>query len=272
MKKLSTIMTVVFAVFAIPGSVALCLGALATIAFGMGCGYSCPTTPAGWISMMATSARIYGGVVVILAGVFALSAVIVVIATRAKSGTWLAIGGTFATMFALTLVFACVSGSSVMNRLADRAAGEVRNSSLDAFRFIPAPSPTPTTPPLTASDVRARMYEMVGVTLDASGTVFGADRQMLTVDTVDIVANACAETGSGLSVELSMTGAHSDDNAAILQRILAAWDAAGFAHDRAMQQDIRYSEIDPVKTMTIHDKTTIDGLIHMSMQGRCAVP
>lgn len=269
MKKMSMIATVVFAAFAIPGSVVLCLGALATIAFGMGCGYSCPTTPAGWVSMMATSARSYVGTVVILSGVFALSAIIVVIAIRVKSSTWLAIGGTFATMFALTLTFVSVNGSSVMNGLADLAAKEVRLSSVDAFRFIPAPVPTPTPPPLTADEVRARMREMIAITLDASGTVFGADRQMLTVDSVDIVAGACNESGSALWAELSLRG---EDNAAILQRILAAWDEAGFAPDRAIQQDIRYSDDDPVETMTIRDKTTIDGLVHMSIAGRCAVP
>ncbi|GAB3617035.1 hypothetical protein GCM10027416_15920 [Okibacterium endophyticum] len=64
---------------------------------------------------------------------------------------------------------------------------------------------------------------------------------------------------------------HTADNARSLERILNAWDAAGYAPDRAMQQDIRYSGSLPVEMMSIRDATSIDGLIHMQITSRCTV-
>ncbi|MDR7183703.1 hypothetical protein J2X85_000726 [Microbacterium trichothecenolyticum] len=38
-----------------------------------------------------------------------------------------------------------------------------------------------------------------------------------------------------------------------------------------MQEDIRYSTTLPVERLSIRDKTTIDGLLHLSIQSACAV-
>ncbi len=57
-----------------------------------------------------------------------------------------------------------------------------------------------------------------------------------------------------------------DDNAASYEAILAAWDAAGYSSDRAMQEDLRY---DGVVRLSARDRTTIDGLVHVSLTAEC---
>ena len=59
------------------------------------------------------------------------------------------------------------------------------------------------------------------------------------------------------------------DNAVSLERILAAWTAEGYASDRAIQIDIRYSESLPVESLSIRDSSTIDGMIWMQILSQC---
>ena len=57
-----------------------------------------------------------------------------------------------------------------------------------------------------------------------------------------------------------------DDNAASYAAILGAWSAAGYAPDRAMQEDIRD---DGTVRLSARDRTTIDGMLHLRIGGPC---
>jgi len=51
--------------------------------------------------------------------------------------------------------------------------------------------------------------------------------------------------------------------------ILAAWDAEGYAKDRAMQEDLRGNS---VVRLSARDRSSIDGLLHVSLTTECRVP
>jgi hypothetical protein len=80
-------------------------------------------------------------------------------------------------------------------------------------------------------------------------------------------AHPCGESGAQYSASLAIAV---EENEHASERILAAWDEAGYSPDDAMQQHFRYSESLPVERMTLRDRTTIDGLIHLTFQSRCA--
>lgn len=132
-----------------------------------------------------------------------------------------------------------------------------------------APSPTPTPPPVyTLDEVRAGVDEMAAVSLAAAvGPVHDPTGHPLDPLELTTVSTACDETGARVAVALEF---ETSDNAASLERILRAWDAAGYSPDRAMQEDIRYSETLPIEQMSIRDSTTVDGLIHLQITSRCS--
>lgn len=134
-----------------------------------------------------------------------------------------------------------------------------------------ARTPMPTPPPAPVYDidaVRAGLEKMVAASLaSASGPIHDAAGN--TIDPGELVAESTACDGDGSRVGVTLEFATAD-NAASLAHILAAWDAAGYSPDRAIQEDIRYSETLPVQSMSIRDTTTIDGLIHMQITSTCA--
>jgi len=137
---------------------------------------------------------------------------------------------------------------------ATRIAGESAASSEDTDR--------PGVPP-------AGISEMAELSLaSAVEPVRTADGEAVDPAALPRASTPCGEDGSASSLSLAF---QTGDNAASLERILSAWDAAGYLPDRAMQQDIRHSSTLPVEKMTIRDSTTIDGLIHMEIIGQCAV-
>src|SRR5690606_11102060 len=77
---------------------------------------------------------------------------------------------------------------------------------------------------------------------------------------------ACSGGGARASLRFEFEAA---DNATSVARILEAWDSAGYDADRAMHEDIRYSDTLPIERMSIRDTTSIDGLIHMAITSQC---
>jgi len=132
-----------------------------------------------------------------------------------------------------------------------------------------APAPTPAVPvPPTIVESQQSIQEMAAMSLDAAvGVVKDGNGQAFDLAAVPAMSAACDETGARVTLTLAFQTA---DNSASLGRILAAWDKAGYLPDRAIQEDIRYSDTRPVETMSIRDKTTIDGLIHMQITSRCS--
>lgn len=132
------------------------------------------------------------------------------------------------------------------------------------------PAPPPSPPPVYSTDeARAEIAEMVAASLAAAvGPARDARGTPIEPQAVRLVTTACGDTGTRIGAGFEFA---TDDNAASLTRILRVWDAAGYSPDRAMQEDIRYSETLPVEKMTIRDSTTIDGLIRMGIASQCSV-
>lgn len=140
------------------------------------------------------------------------------------------------------------------------------NGSLNAQ---PDPSDTPEPAEvLTATEVDETIQQLVddsfavtsGTPVDASGA---------TIDASAATPNPAPCTdGSGMRHHVDLTF-RTDDNARSVARILGVWDDAGYESDRAMQEDIRYSETAPVARMSIRDTTSVDGLIRMTLTSAC---
>ncbi|MFK3678018.1 hypothetical protein ACI2IP_09805 [Microbacterium sp. NPDC090218] len=134
-------------------------------------------------------------------------------------------------------------------------------------------TPIPTTPsaepaPVTVESIEGDMREIVGASLAASsGAVVDASGAPLEASALSLSSVPCAEgPGSRREVQIAF---RTDDNARSLERILAVWDQAGYDSDRAMGEDIRYSESLPVARMSVKDTSSIDGLIHLTSTSVC---
>lgn len=109
------------------------------------------------------------------------------------------------------------------------------------------------------SDTRERVAAMAALTVDTvEGTAVDAAGSPIRVPKAAELA--CDGT---TGVDLTFATA---DNAASYAAILAAWTAAGYASDRAMQEDIRS---DGAVRLSARDRTTIDGMLHLRIGGPC---
>lgn len=129
-------------------------------------------------------------------------------------------------------------------------------------------TPTPEPPPVTAAAVDADMKALIDASLSAAAeTVVDASGAPVDMSALPISATPCTEgAGTQRGVRLEF---RTDDNARALERILEVWDRAGYEKDRAMQEDIRYSESLPVARMSIRDTSSVDGMIHLSVTSVC---
>lgn len=131
-------------------------------------------------------------------------------------------------------------------------------------------STEPTTPTevLTPTSVDAAIDQLpddslaatAGTPVDASGTPIGAS-------TAERSLVPCVD-GSGVQHHVDLEF-RTDDNATSVAQILGVWDDAGYEPDRAMQEDIRYSETGPVARLTMRDTTSIDGFVRMTITSAC---
>ncbi len=120
------------------------------------------------------------------------------------------------------------------------------------------------TPATVHAEIRRLLDDSFAVT---SGTPLDASGARIDVSAATPDSVACAD-GSGTQYHVDL-GFRTDDNARSVARILGVWDEAGYESDRAMQEDIRYSETAPVARMTIRDTTSIDGLVRMTLTSAC---
>lgn len=152
---------------------------------------------------------------------------------------------------------------AITNRLPN--CGHATNN-LDA-----RPTPSELTEPadvLTSASVDEEIRRLLDDSFAAtSGTPVDASGAAIDASTAIPSAVPCAD-GSGVQHHVDLEF-RTDDNARSVAQILEIWDDAGYATDRAMREDIRYSETDPVARMTIRDMTSIDGLVRMTITSAC---
>ncbi|MDQ1084312.1 MULTISPECIES: hypothetical protein [Microbacterium] len=112
------------------------------------------------------------------------------------------------------------------------------------------------------SDTRERLARMAALTIDASnGTAVDAAGAPVRAPAADELP---CEGATGVTLVFS-----TDDNDASYEAILDAWTAAGFASDRAMQEDLRS---DGVVRLSARDRSTIDGMLHFDLSADCRRP
>jgi hypothetical protein len=225
-----------------------------------------PTTTVGWVREIAfSSGQIAEGASWAAIGLTVM-ATGAVVGARLRRPRWMWVGIACGALFAVTLLVVTVSGPVRLERLVERANAAVVNGPA-----VEPPSPRPSPPPtFTSTEVRAAIQKMAAVSQAAAvGPVTDATGVPVNLAEAVPVAAACQDSGSEVTVTLDF---RSGENARSRERILAAWDAAGYAPDRTMQEDVRYSRTLPVASMSLRDSTTIDGLIHMDIVGQCSIP
>ena len=242
----------------------ICLFVAFVVVFGVSTGYSAPDTAAGWAAAIAEAIGVLSfGITVSTIGLI-LAATVSVTLARTRHRTGRNGAALCAALFAATLLFAVIGGSAQLRDIAARA-----EAAAVEVGPIPVPWADPTPETLTYAQAHSEVSKMVRLSLDAAvGAVVAADGRPVDAGVIIPEMSACGEARTKLSVTLSV---RTEDNARSLQRILAAWTAAGYATDRAMQSDIRYSDSLPVESLTIRDSSTIDGLIRLQILSQCLV-
>lgn len=246
------------------GTVILCGLAALVVGLSTDTGYNAPTTANGWLRVVSAAASAKSGASAILGIALLVACTIATIAALRRRTEWVAIGILCGVFLGGTQVL-IVWGPPSVDRLADAAASAIGNTSA----VLPAASPTPEAQPLTVPQARDEITRMLHATIEASTPPLRTPEDApVTVHQTPVSAVPCGEAGARLTVDLAFS---TDDNAASLPRILAAWDSAGYMPDRAMQEDLRYSTELPIERMSIRDTTTIDGMLHLRLESACAV-
>lgn len=163
-------------------------------------------------------------------------------------------GLTFASFTVLLAFFFSASAAGVqqdLNVAPDKPAQS-------AFASTPRPVAPPPQPP---ADPRGEVDAMTALTEDTiTNAANGSARPTFTTTHV-----ATCKTSEESATKYVVSG---DDNADVLDAVLAAWDDAGYLKDRAMQEDIRYSESGSAR-LSARDKSSIDGTLTLTITGRC---
>lgn len=201
---------------------------------------------------------------VLFAALLAL-ALIAIVAALKRRMPWVVLTGTCA----LLLLFAQLAVLGANTRLEEIAARATMLADAPTPSTPAAPPSDPPAEPITVDDARAELTRMLTATFEASvSPVVTGDGAPATADSISPVASPCGDAGTRLTASVEF---RTDDNAASLAAILTSWDDAGYAPDRAIQEDLRYSTTLPIARMSIRDRSTIDGLLHMEIESTCAV-
>ncbi|MDQ1204439.1 hypothetical protein [Microbacterium sp. SORGH_AS_0862] len=169
-------------------------------------------------------------------------------------------------LLSLALVAELAGIPATIGQAADEAARLAQ--ALPVPTADPAPTPAaPAAPSAPRADaVRAEMRSLIERSVAAAGgTALGADGAELAASDIPFDAAPCGETGTRLSAQFSIRAADPDEAVA---RLLRIWEDAGYAPDRGMQQDARYSETLLVERMSVRAASPI----RVSVEGACAVP
>jgi hypothetical protein len=257
---------VVLGVIALVGTTLLiCAGTLLFAAVAGDVGLRAPTTTVGWISGLSHFASEHVTASSNMAVALVAASVFVVVGSRRRSGVAMWVGLVCGVIIAGTLLL-LAADSARIDGITERALASARAEAAADVSAPPEPTPTGP-PPLALATVRDEMRRMLGITLAAVGDAPVDERGVvLSAGDVTLGASACGENGTVLSAAFAFR----PDEAAAGARVLDAWVSAGYSADRAIQEDIRYSVDRPVERMRLRDSTSIDGLVHVSVEGRCA--
>lgn len=246
------------------GTIVLCGATVLFVMLSGDVGYDKPVTAAGWLEEIAEAASAKSAASAILSMTLLVVCVIIAIAIWRRSVEWLAAGLVCGVLLSGSLGLVAWGDDNV-DRLTEMATSAIGNTPA----IMPPGGTTPAPDPLTVTQARDEITRMLHATIEASTPPLRTPEDApVTVHQTPVSASPCGEVGARLSVDLAFS---TGDNAASLVRILAAWDSAGYMPDRAMQEDIRYSTELPIERMSIRDSTSVDGMIHLTLESACAV-
>tara|TARA_Y100000114_G_C11760846_1_gene329589 strand:+ start:1011 stop:1832 length:822 start_codon:yes stop_codon:yes gene_type:complete len=246
------------------GTIVLCGATVLFVMLSGDIGYDKPVTAAGWLEEIAEAASAKSAAPAILSMTLIVVCVIIAITIWRRSVEWLAAGLVCGVLLSGSLVIVAWGDDNV-DRLTEMATSAIGNTPA----ILPPGGTTPAPDPLTVTQARDETTRMLRATIEASAPPLRTPEDVpVTVHQTPVSAVPCGEAGARLTVDLAFS---TGDNAASLTHILAAWDTAGYLPDRAMQVDLRYSTALPIERMSIRDSTSVDGMIHLTLESACAV-
>lgn len=248
----------------IVGTIALCGATVLFVMLSGDVGYNKPATAAGWLEEIAEAASAKSAGSAILSITLILACAIIALAVWRRSVGWLVAGSVSGLLLCGSLLLVAWGDDNV-EKLTEMAASAIGNTPA----ILPQGGTTPAPDPLTVTQARDEITRMLHATIEASTPPLRTPEDApVTVHQTPVSAIPCGEVGARLTVDLAFS---TGDNATSLARILAAWDTAGYLPDRTMQEDIRYSTELPIERMSIRDSTSVDGMIHLTLESACAV-
>ncbi|WEG09681.1 hypothetical protein PU630_03695 [Microbacterium horticulturae] len=216
--------------------------------------------PEAWQRRLA-GAGIAVGRVSLIAGVVLVAAVVLaVVAARRDREGWMSLGIVIGLFSLVVLLNAGLTWASFVSRV---------NAALASFQEYGTSTPPRFEPP-TRHDARVEIDRMVRESLDAVVDPWDAEGHRLAIGDVPVTSSPChADRYFGdVTQYADLALRTADPNAA--SDILAAWDEAGYDDDRDGQDAVRYSDLLPIKRMTLHDTTATDGFVRLHIESQCS--
>ena len=215
-----------------------------------------PDEPETWQRQLTEGGATIGRVSIIAGCVLLVAVMLTVIARRRSRSGWRSLGIVVGSFSVLILLNAGLSWASFVSEV---------NAALQSFDDHGTSSPPRFEPP-TRHEAHVEIQRMVGASLDAVTDPWDADGHRLVADDVGVTFSPCRDERhlGGVTAFADLTLRSSDRNAAA--EILAVWDEAGYdGHD-----DVRSSDLLPIKRMALRDTTKTDGLVHLHIESHCS--
>ena len=217
-------------------------------------------TPEAWQRRLA-SAGVAVGRVSLIGGLVLVAAVVLAVVTARRDRVgWMSLGIVIGLCSVVVLFNAGVTWASFIPRV---------NAAMASFERYGTSTPPRFEPP-TRHDARVALDLMVGASLDAVVDPRDADGHRLAMGDVSVTSSPCQGDRyyGDVTQYADLTLRTADPNAAA--DILAAWDEAGYDDDHDGQDAVRYSDLLPIKRMTLRDTTDTDGFVRMHVETQCA--
>ncbi len=226
--------------------------------------YGAPTVVASASRAQRSAQALQTGVLVL--GTALAASLLLFAFVRRRSRRWRSTSIICGTLFSLALIAELAVMPAAIQQAADDAALLAEGVPVGVVAE-PTPSPDATVPsPLSADAARAELRSLIERSVAAAGgTPLGADGAELAASDIPFDAAPCGDDGTRLSARFSI---RADDPDGAVARLLRIWDDAGYAPDRGMQQDIRYSETLPVERLVVRAADPI----RVWVESACAIP
>lgn len=209
-----------------------------------------------------------------IAQVAALS--VAVIAAWRRNKLWLMSGVTSAVPLVIGLLLASGAGLGTLKAVSAEAKIVSTETEVDTAPESESEAKAPPTMPLTAEDAELSVRQLLELTAKTTGgKLADASGKILAPDAVSITTEPCMDDLADMSGSQFVTEFvfPSDPEGTTLGAVASAWKTAGYGLRHSQRSEMTYHyEYGAIASASVNDRETIDGLIHVRIEGRCIAP